>query len=55
VSTTDPRYGTITYDVIERTIGLLGGVLLTKRGAGDTWSYPNVHVHVHVMAMDLSM
>ena len=29
--------------VLERTIGLLGGVLLTKRLAGDTWSYPNVH------------
>jgi hypothetical protein len=46
-------------NVVERTIGLLGGVLLTKRGAGETWSYPNVHVHVHVhvhaMAMDLSM
>jgi hypothetical protein len=30
-------------NVVERTIGLLGGVLLTKRGAGDTWSYPNIH------------
>jgi RHS repeat-associated protein len=29
--------------VQERTIGLPGGVLLTKRGAGDVWSYPNIH------------
>jgi hypothetical protein len=27
-------------NVIERTIGLLGGVLLTKRGAGDTLELP---------------
>jgi RHS repeat-associated protein len=37
-------------NVIERTIGLLGGVLLTKRGAGDTWSYPNVHGDVMATA-----
>lgn len=30
-------------NVIERTFSLLGGVLLTKRSAGDVWSYPNVH------------
>lgn len=29
--------------VIERTIGLLGGAMLTNRTAGDVWSYPNVH------------
>jgi RHS repeat-associated protein len=37
-------------NVIERTIGLLGGVLLTKRGAGDTWSYPNFHGDVMATA-----
>ena len=29
--------------VIERTITLPGGVLVTKRTAGDVWSYPNIH------------
>jgi RHS repeat-associated protein len=29
--------------VIERTIPLPGGVLLTKRTGGDVWSYPNIH------------
>jgi RHS repeat-associated protein len=29
--------------VIERTISLPGGVLLTKRAGGDVWSYPNIH------------
>ncbi len=29
--------------VIERTITLPGGVLVTKRAAGDVWSYPNIH------------
>jgi RHS repeat-associated protein len=29
--------------VVERTIGLLGGVILTKRAADDVWSYPNIH------------
>jgi hypothetical protein len=37
-------------NVIERTIGVLGGVLLTKRGAGDTWSYPNIHGDVMATA-----
>jgi RHS repeat-associated protein len=37
-------------NLIERTIGLLGGVLLTKRGAGDAWSYPNVHGDVMATA-----
>ena len=31
--------GTVT----ERTLSLMGGVLLTKRLTGDVWSYPNVH------------
>ena len=29
--------------VIERTIGLVGGVLVTKRTTGDVYSYPNIH------------
>jgi RHS repeat-associated protein len=29
--------------VIEQTIGLPGGALVTKRSAGDVWSYPNLH------------
>jgi YD repeat-containing protein len=37
-------------NVIERTIGVLGGVLLTKRGTGATWSYPNVHGDVMATA-----
>ena len=36
-----------TNTVTERTIGLIGGVLLTKRGGvlpiNDVWSYPNIH------------
>lgn len=39
--------------VVERTVGLLGGVLLTDRlagGAVDTWSYPNVHGDVVAVA-----
>ena len=32
-----------TNTVIERTITLPGGVLVTKRTAGDVWSYPNIH------------
>jgi len=30
-------------NVIERMLHLPGGVLLTKRAAGDVWSYPNIH------------
>ncbi|MBW3557832.1 MAG: hypothetical protein KY454_12945, partial [Actinobacteria bacterium] len=37
-------------NLIERTIPLLGGVLLTKRGGGGTWSYPNVHGDVMATA-----
>lgn len=29
--------------VIERTIGLVGGITLTKRAGGDVWSYFNIH------------
>lgn len=34
-----------TNTVTERTISLLGGVLVTKRGTANTdvWSYPNIH------------
>jgi RHS repeat-associated protein len=30
-------------NVIERTISLPGGAILTKRSSGDVWSYPNIH------------
>ena len=55
VKTTTIRYGhsaggdsaDLTLDaantVIERTIGLVGGVLVTKRTTGDVYSYPNIH------------
>ena len=40
--------------VTERTIGLVGGAMVTKRGglagAGDVWSYPNVHGDVMATA-----
>ena len=36
--------------VVERTIALPGGVVVTKRVAGDVWSYPNVHGDVSVSA-----
>ncbi len=39
--------------VTERSIGLLGGATVTKRGllgAGDVWSYPNVHGDVMATA-----
>ena len=32
-----------TNALIERTIPLPGGVMVTKRAAGDVWSYPNIH------------
>jgi RHS repeat-associated protein len=34
--------------VIERTISLPGGVLVTKRAGGDVWSYPNLHGDITV-------
>jgi RHS repeat-associated protein len=37
-------------NVTERTIGLPGGVVLTKRVAGDVWSYPNIHGDVMATA-----
>jgi len=36
--------------VTERSIRLIGGVLLTKRPGGDVWSYPNVHGDVMAVA-----
>jgi RHS repeat-associated protein len=30
-------------NLIERTIPLPGGVLLTRRASSDVWSYPNIH------------
>ena len=36
--------------VVERTIALPGGVVVTKRAVGDVWSYPNVHGDVSVSA-----
>lgn len=35
---------------LERTVGILGGVLLTKRAGGDVWSYPHVHGDVIAVA-----
>ncbi|MGK2956834.1 MAG: RHS repeat-associated core domain-containing protein [Acidimicrobiales bacterium] len=29
--------------VTERTIGLIGGTMVTKRASSDIWSYPNIH------------
>jgi RHS repeat-associated protein len=37
-------------NLVERTIGLLGGAMLTKRVDGATWSYPNVHGDVMATA-----
>ncbi len=36
--------------VLERTISLPGGVVLSKRSGGDVWSYPNVHGDVQAVA-----
>ncbi|MGH2759141.1 MAG: RHS repeat-associated core domain-containing protein, partial [Actinomycetota bacterium] len=36
--------------VIERTIPLPGGAMITKRTAGDVWSYPNLHGDVFAVA-----
>jgi RHS repeat-associated protein len=32
-----------TNTVVERSIGLVGGVIVTKRSASEVWSYPNIH------------
>jgi RHS repeat-associated protein len=45
-----------TSNVIERTISLPGGVLLTKRlGVADVWSYPNIHGDVASTADNLGL
>ena len=36
--------------VLERTISLPGGVVVSKRSGGDVWSYPNVHGDVQAVA-----
>ncbi len=36
--------------VLERNMGLVGGVMLTTRAAGDVWSYPNIHGDVMAVA-----
>lgn len=37
--------------VVEKTVGLIGGVLYTDRASGaDVWSYPNVHGDVMAVA-----
>jgi RHS repeat-associated protein len=39
-----PDYTDTSGAVTERTISILGGVLVTKRtSGGDVWSYPNIH------------
>lgn len=36
--------------VLEPTISLPGGVVVSKRSGGDVWSYPNVHGDVQAVA-----
>jgi hypothetical protein len=36
--------------VLERTVSLVGGVLVNKRAGGDVWSYPNIHGDVQATA-----
>jgi RHS repeat-associated protein len=36
--------------VQQRTISLLGGVIVTKQTSGDVWSYPNIHGDVAATA-----
>jgi YD repeat-containing protein len=36
--------------ILQRTINLLGGVIVTKQSVGDVWSYPNVHGDVAATA-----
>jgi RHS repeat-associated protein len=37
-------------NVIERTISLPGGSLVSKRASGDVWSFPNVHGDIAAMS-----
>jgi RHS repeat-associated protein len=32
-----------TGSLLQRTIGVVGGVVVTKQSSGDVWSYPNIH------------
>ncbi|MCA1684050.1 MAG: hypothetical protein LC708_02840, partial [Actinobacteria bacterium] len=41
---------TTTGAVTQRSVGLVGGVLVAKRSSGDIWSYPNVHGDVMAVA-----
>ena len=41
--------------VVERSIGLPGGVTITKRAGGDVWSYPNIHGDVQAVANGLGV
>ncbi len=36
--------------VVERTVPLPGGATVTKRGAGDVWSYPSLHGDIFAIA-----
>lgn len=36
--------------VIDRHLGLVGGILLTRAGATETWDYPNIHGDLVVTA-----
>jgi RHS repeat-associated protein len=38
--------------LLERTLGLPGGVVFTKRETGGVWSYPNIHGDVIITADD---
>ncbi|MCA1844427.1 MAG: hypothetical protein LC792_14805, partial [Actinobacteria bacterium] len=38
-------------NVVQRTVPLPGGVLLTKRSTVDAWSYPNIHGDVMATAV----
>ena len=41
--------------VVEATIPLIGGVLLTTRTAGNVWSYPNIHGDVVITVNGLGV
>ena len=56
-----PGSGVVSYvadggtTVTERTVGLVGGVVVTVGAAGQTWSYPNVHGDVLATANGLGV
>jgi RHS repeat-associated protein len=41
--------------LVERTIVLVGGAILTKRSSGDVWSYSNIHGDVVATASSLGV